>query len=202
MHDKAIWMPLRLANTWFFFKNRLAKWFLFQLIMLIVKSFRQFLEPREGGGKRCYKSRGIQLFSTSVEKEGLVSHICSNLKILVDLQVRGSESNNIEQWLDLVRRRCWISDLRNKSFHYVLSKPLSNLSLMLRCQIRFLLVQVNLGPWKPKSIRPQKSIQSLKAFNLYLLRGSSPIFLSSASISLKSLKRTHGILIIGDKSFK
>ena len=125
------------------------------------------LEPSEGEGRRWYKSWGI-LTILHKRWEGRI-HICSNLKGLVDLWVGGSKSNNIGQWLDLVWGRWWISDLGNKSFHSMLP-ILSNLSLMLRCQIEFLLVQVNLGPWKPKYIRPQKSIQSLKAFNLYLLR--------------------------------
>ena len=138
--------------------------------MLVVKSFRQCWNLEREKEEDGIKAEEFQLFSTSVEKEGSVSHICSNLKGLVDLWVGGSKSNNIGQWLDLVWGRWWISDLGNKSFHSMLPTPLSNLSLMLRCQIEFLLVQVNLGPWKPKYIRPQKSIQSLKAFNLYLLR--------------------------------
>ena len=47
-------------------------------------------------------AKEFQLFSTRVEKEGLVSHICSNLNGLIDLKIVGSVSNNVGQWSDLV----------------------------------------------------------------------------------------------------
>ena len=47
-------------------------------------------------------AKEFQLFSTRVEKEGSVSHICSNLNGLIDLKIVGSVSNNVGQWSDLV----------------------------------------------------------------------------------------------------
>lgn len=59
------------------------------------------MEEEEDG----IKAEEFRLFSTRVEKEGSVSHICSNLKGLVDLYVGVSDSNKMGQWSDLVRGR-------------------------------------------------------------------------------------------------
>ena len=73
--------------------------------MLVVKSFRQCWNLEREKVEDGIKAEEFQLLSTSVDKEGLVNHICSNLKGLVDLRVGGSKSNNIGQWSDLVRGR-------------------------------------------------------------------------------------------------
>ena len=73
--------------------------------MLVVKSFRQCWNLEREKEEDGIKAEEFQLFSTSVEKEGSISLICSNLKGLVNLRVGGSESNNIGQWSDLVRGR-------------------------------------------------------------------------------------------------
>ena len=49
----------------------------------------------EGDGINAKK---FQLFSTKVEKEGSISHSCSNLKGLVNLYVGGSDFNKMGQW--------------------------------------------------------------------------------------------------------
>ena len=73
--------------------------------MLVVKNFRQCCNLEMGEEEDGINVEEFQLFSTKVEKEGLVSHICSNLKGLVDLYVGGLDSNKMGQWSDLVRGR-------------------------------------------------------------------------------------------------
>ena len=63
--------------------------------MLVIKNFRQCWNLESEKEEDGIKAKEFQLFSTSVEKEASVSYICSNLKGLVNLRVRGSESNNI-----------------------------------------------------------------------------------------------------------
>ena len=53
--------------------------------MLVVKNFRQRCNLKMGEEEDGINDEEFQLFSTKVEKEGLVSHIYSNLKGLVDL---------------------------------------------------------------------------------------------------------------------
>ena len=70
-------------------------------MMLLVKCFNRCwnldMEDEDDGRD----AEEFQLFSTRVEKEGSVSHICSNLNGLINLKIVGSVSNNIGQWLDL-----------------------------------------------------------------------------------------------------
>ena len=63
-------------------------------MMLLVKCFNRCwnLDREDEDDRRDVE--GFQLFSTRVEKEGSVSHICSSLNGLIDLRIIGSVSNN------------------------------------------------------------------------------------------------------------
>ena len=121
-----------------------------------------------------------------------MSHICSNRNGLDDFRSNGFVSSKIRQWSDLTLGRWWIWVDGKSISHSALPKPLSKRSLMVVCQTGLLLVQVKRGPWNPRSMRPQVSMQFLKAAIRDLFTGRPPSFSSSEVISLKSPIRTHG----------
>ena len=160
--------------------------------MLSVKKSRWW-----GNLDRAEEADGIlsdafQLSSTREGKVGSVSHICSNWKGLGDFCSKGSVISKMGQWLDLTLGRWYTSAAGKRIFHSAFPKPLSNHSLILHGQIGILLVHVNRGPWKPRSMSPNLSMKFLNADILFLFNGKPPIFSSSKIISLKSPNRTQG----------
>ena len=65
--------------------------------MLVVKNFRRCCNLEMGEEGDGINAKKFQLFSTKVEKEGSISHSCSNLKGLVNLYVGGSNFNKMGQ---------------------------------------------------------------------------------------------------------
>lgn len=66
-------------------------------MMLLVKNFRRCWNLKREEEDDGIVSEDIQLFSTRLEKEGLVSHICLNLKGSCTLPTMGSVSTNMGQ---------------------------------------------------------------------------------------------------------
>lgn len=165
---RAFWVSLILARTIFFLINTMPNTSEFHLLALTVKFMVASKRP----------ILSAQALWTTIRNSGWSSHIVWKWNGLLDASRGGlNKSTNTGQWSKQVQGRCVIVASGYIILHSGLAKHMSIFSNM-RFEIGLLLVQVNLGPIKPRSIILQLSRQSLNSKAL-LMFTCLPTYLSS-----------------------
>lgn len=147
----AFWVPLSRARIFFFWTKIFPKTSLFYEMAALTKEEITLFKGKDPS----------QAFSTVRQKPGWLSHIFSNLKGLSTLLAQVLDRlRRRGQWSELMRGR-WVTFASGKArVQLGLAQHLSSL-VWISPPISLRLVQVKVGPEKPRSIILQKFIQFL-----------------------------------------